>query len=75
MTTLLEKVQSLHNYLSINSTTVDALLVQGIDKLISREQQRLLKLQAAPSDELLQFERCYLLDLIRIHNNFKLHLN
>lgn len=62
MMTLLEKVQSLHNYLLVNSTTVDALLVQGIDKLISREQQRLLKLQATLSDELLQFEQCYLLD-------------
>jgi len=39
MTTVLEKVRSLHNYLAVNSTSVDILLAQGIDKLISREQQ------------------------------------
>ena len=32
MTTVLEKVQSLHNYLAMNSTSIDILLAQGIDK-------------------------------------------
>jgi|GEM_PF-313712 hypothetical protein len=71
MTTLLEKVQSLHNYLLVNSATVDTLLVQGIDKLISREQQRLLKLQAALSDELLQFEQRYLLDSVEFQVRYQ----
>ena len=71
MTTVLEKVQSLHNYLAMNSTSVDILLAQGIDKLISREQQRLLKLQVSLSEEVVQFEQRYQLNSIEFQSRYQ----
>ena len=71
MTTVLEKVQSLHNYLAMNSTSIDILLAQGIDKLISREQQRLLKLQVSLSEEVVQFEQRYQLNSIEFQSRYQ----
>jgi len=71
MTTVLEKVQSLHNYLAMNSTSIDILLAQGIDKLISREQQRLLKLEVSLSEEVVQFEQRYQLNSIEFQSRYQ----
>jgi hypothetical protein len=71
MTTVLEKVQSLHNYLLVNSASVDILLAQGIDKLISRERQRLLKLQVSLSEEVVQFEQRYHIDSIEFQSRYQ----
>ena len=71
MTTMLEKVQSLHNYLAMNSTSIDILLAQGIDKLISREQQRLLKLEVSLSEEVVQFEQRYQLNSIEFQSRYQ----
>lgn len=59
MATLLEKVQSLQAYLSVNSTAIDTVLALGIDKIILREQQRLLNLQVTLATELADFEKHY----------------
>ena len=59
MTTALEKVRRLEQYIAVNSAAVDPVLDVTLDKLLARETARMLDLKARLANELANFEKRY----------------
>jgi hypothetical protein len=62
MSTTLEKVRRLEQYLAADNTTVDAILETTIDKLLAREQLRISELKSRLDNQCRRFEKQYNLD-------------
>jgi hypothetical protein len=59
MTTTLEKVKRLEQYVAIDSSAVDRVLDMTIDKLLSRETTRMQESKARLKSQLADFEEQY----------------
>jgi len=59
MLSTLEKVKKLETYLAVGNSTVDPVLDMTINKLLSREVNRLIELKARLSTEIVEFEKRY----------------
>jgi hypothetical protein len=62
MLTTLDKVRRLEQYLAIDNSTVDPVLDTTLDKLLVREQARILELKASLLAQCALFEQRYALD-------------
>jgi hypothetical protein len=61
MLTTLDKVKRLEQYLAVDNSTVDPVLDTTIDKLLAREQARILELKTRLSKQCTWFEQSYAL--------------
>jgi len=59
MTAVLEKVQRLERYIQLTNGQVDQVLESTIDKVLDREQQRLLRQKARLKSQIADFEARY----------------
>jgi len=59
MISTVDKVRRLEQYLALGGSAVDSVLEQSIDKLLDRERERLLEVEARPADDLSQLEDTY----------------
>jgi hypothetical protein len=60
--TTLEKVKRLERYIAADNSTVDPVVDVTIEKLLNREQARLLELKARLEEQLAEFQKKYALD-------------
>jgi len=60
--TTLEKVRKLEQYIAIDNGTANPVLDLSIDKMLSREIERLEQLRSSLSTQLSEFERTYGMD-------------
>ena len=60
--TILEKVRKLEQYIAIGNGTADPVLGLAIDKMLSREIERLEQLRGSLSAQISEFERTYNMD-------------
>lgn len=71
MSTTLEKVKQLEQYISVDSSTVDPVLEVTIDKLLARELVRMLELKARLTDQLAKFEEQYALKSADFYSRYE----
>ncbi len=71
MTTTLEKVRRLEQYLAVDSSTVDPVLDTTINKLLAREHSRVLKLKTRLLDQCAQFEKQYSLESVEFYTRYE----
>ena len=57
--TTLEKVKKLEKYLTVNNSVVDPIIETTIDKLLTREFNRLVELKFRLTNDLAKFEKHY----------------
>ena len=61
MISTLEKVRQLEKYLAINNSAIDPVFEATINKLLTREYDRMIELRTRLSNELSEFEERYVL--------------
>jgi hypothetical protein len=71
MTTTLEKVRRLEQYLAGSSSTADPILDSTINKLLEREHNRLLELKKRLVDQCKQFEESYSLKSTEFYTRYQ----
>ena len=59
MMTILDKVRRLERYIAIDSMGIDPVLEMTVDKLLSREIERMLELRMKLANQLAKFEESY----------------
>jgi hypothetical protein len=71
MISTLEKVKRLERYLAISNSTIDPVIETTLNKLLSREFNRMVELKASLSNELLAFEKHYNMESSFFYQRFE----
>ena len=71
MITTLEKVKRLEQYLAFCSSEVDPVIEMAVNKLLSREQERVRQLSKRLSEQLMKFEEQYALQSAEFHQRYE----
>ncbi len=71
MISTLEKVKRLERYLAISNSTIDPVIETTLNKLLSREFNRMVELKARLSNELLGFEKHYNMESSIFYQRFE----
>ena len=71
MVTTIEKVRQLEQYIAVDGSAVDPVLDMTIDKILTRETERLLALKSRLTDQLARFEARYGLESADFHARYE----
>ena len=71
MSTTLEKIRRLEQYLAADNSAVDNVLEATIDKLLTRERMRISELQTRLVDQCQYFEQLYKLDSATFYQKYQ----
>jgi hypothetical protein len=71
MFSTLEKVKRLEQYLAVDNSTVDPVLDTTIDKLLAREQARIVELKTRLQEQCVLFEQNYALSSADFYKQYQ----